>query len=108
MKIKSVTSSGQEEMFLSCLVNYSKIKAPLQAKMCFSSCSFIDVWALLCRMMYVQTVTLEGCFYIHLLKAESFIKKLIDNEKKFQGWAYECYITTHYIITSVEAYHGVM
>lgn len=45
----------------------------LHSKMCFFYCYFyLDVLASLYRMMYVWTLTLEGCFYIHLLKVESF------------------------------------
>ncbi len=31
----------------------------------------LDIWASLCQMMYVQSLTLEGCFYIHLLERKS-------------------------------------
>ncbi len=45
-------------------------------KMCFAVLLFLhlDVWASLCRMIYVQYMCsftlLEGCFHIHLLKGE--------------------------------------
>ena len=38
----------------------------------------LNVWALLYKMIYVQSLTLKGCFYIYLLKLESF-SALVEN-----------------------------
>lgn len=42
-------------------------EVPLQSRMCFIFLFLqLNVGALLCRMTYVQqSLTLEGCFYIH-------------------------------------------
>ena len=44
-----------------------KIKVPLHSK-----CDFLLVLSdkCLCRMMYVQSLTVEGCFHIHLLTVD--------------------------------------
>ena len=52
-----------------------------------------DVWASLCRMSYVS-VKLEGCFYIHLLKEESFSNAQFSKSLEFD------------ITTSLEANRG--
>lgn len=39
----------------------------LPSKLCFAYCYFTwTVWPSLCRMMYVESLTLEGCFHILL------------------------------------------
>ena len=54
------------------------LKSPSTRKCFFFLFIQLYVWASLCRMMYVQSLTLEGCFHIHLLKVESF-SELIEN-----------------------------
>lgn len=51
----------------------TSLKPPLLLKICFAYCYLIWMFDhLVCRMMYVKSLTLEGCFHIHLLKEESF------------------------------------
>lgn len=48
-------------------------KVPLRSIICFSfSLLHFNVWAPLCRMVYVQSSTQEGCFLVHLLQEEGF------------------------------------
>lgn len=49
---------------LTSLQCYMLVKIPFCSEMC--------LWAWLCKMMYVQSLTLEGCFHTHLLKREGF------------------------------------
>lgn len=54
--IVAVLSSGRHGLFL---------KSPVCSKMCFTYCSLrLDVCPSLWRMMYVKSLTWEGCFHI--------------------------------------------
>ncbi len=58
----------------------------------------LNVGASLYRMIYVQSLTLEGCFRIHLLQVESF-HVLTENPILRDG-------PTHMITNSLEANYG--
>lgn len=48
-------------------------KVPLWSIICLSlSFLQLNVWATLCRMVYVQCLTQEGCFLVHLLQEDGF------------------------------------
>ncbi len=48
--------------------------------MCFSCYTHLYGLMLLCRMMLVQSLTLEGCFYIHSLMGECFSELQLNPE----------------------------
>lgn len=53
----------------------------IKSKVCFSSCSYCWCLSLKCRMMYVQRLTLEGCFALILQGCKGLVQRWVWSEQ---------------------------
>lgn len=84
---EKVNRSPKSLRYIQCV--HRLLKPPLQTLFLFLLLH-CNIWASLCRMIYKQNLTLEGCFHIYLLKVESSCG-VIENPVVFffKRWAYE-------------------
>lgn len=84
---KSLTFSINGCFILKIPLSYKKIstihfcifKPTLDSELCVATCFFISIFELY-RMIYVLSLTHEGCFHIHLLSEGTFLRAHIKSE----------------------------